>query len=149
MKIEKYNQEITSDMMKLLLTADPNRTSINSYLPESKVLVCRDRDICIGIAVLSISGDVFELKNIAIDVDHRRKGKAKLMIAEVMLLAKKMGAVNLEVGTGNSSFSQLALYQKCGFRMCRIEPGFFESYPEIIYENGIRCIDMVRLRAKL
>ncbi len=135
--------------MKLLLTADPNLASINSYLPKSKVLVCRDRDNCIGIAVLLVFRNVFELKNIAIAVDHRRKGIAKLMITEVMVVAKKMGAANLEVGTGNSSFSQLALYQKCGFRMYRIEPDFFQSYPEKIYENGIQCIDMVHLRAKL
>jgi hypothetical protein len=55
----------------------------------------------------------------------------------------------LWVGTGNSSLSQLALYQKCGFRIREIESGFFESYPEPIVENGIRCIDMVRLRVDL
>ena len=135
--------------MELVLTADPSRNSVLSYLSESKILICRDKDHCIGIAVLTLSGDVSELKSIAVAVGHQGKGIAKLLIAEIMCLAKKLGANSIEVGTGNSSFSQLALYQKCGFRMSHIESGFFESYPDPIYENGIRCIDMVRLRAKL
>ncbi|MFT6735800.1 MAG: hypothetical protein ACJAS9_004014, partial [Polaribacter sp.] len=38
------------------------------------------------------------------------------MIEESKRLAKQSGAKIIEVGTGNSSLSQLALYQKCGFR---------------------------------
>ncbi len=64
-------------------------------------------------------------------------------------MAKESGAKILELGTGNSSLSQLALYQKCGFGMHSIETGFFNSYPEPIFENGIRCIDMVRLCTEL
>jgi len=71
------------------------------------------------------------------------------MIDEVKLLAKESGAKALEVGTGNSSLSQLVLYQKCGFRLHSIESDFFDSYPEPIFENGILCIDMVRLRVEL
>ena len=71
------------------------------------------------------------------------------MIAEIKRIAKKLGTMNLEVGTGNSSFSQLALYQKCGFRISHIQSDFFTSYAEPIIENGIHCVDMVYLRAKL
>ena len=70
-------------------------------------------------------------------------------LSEIKVLAKKMGATELLVGTGNSSLSQLGLYQKCGFRMSYIKAGFFASYPEPIYENGIQCLDMVVLCAKL
>ena len=149
MKIEPYSREITSEMMTLLLTADPDESAIRSYLRESKVLVCVDEGRCIGIALLMILNDQYELKNIAVSDDHQGKGLAKLLITEIRLLAKSLGAVRLEVGTGNSSLSQLALYQKCGFRMFEIIPGYFESYPEPIFENGIRCIDMVRLYAEI
>lgn len=149
MNIEEYSQEITSEMMDLLLSADPDRGRVLSYLPNSKVLICKEKGGCIGIAILDVSGDMFELKNIAVDVNHQGKGVAKLLIHEIKRFAKILGATEIEVGTGNSSLSQLALYQKCGFRMSHIESEFFESYPDPIFENGIRCIDMVRLRAKL
>lgn len=56
----------------------------------------------------------------------------------------------LVVGTGNSSFDQLALYQKCGFRMKGIiEDYFIEHYEEPIFENGIQCRDMIRLSLKI
>lgn len=60
--------------------------------------------------------------------------------------AKSKGYKTIEVGTGNSSIGQLALYQKCGFRITGIDMDFFiKHYPEEIFENGIQCRDMVRL----
>ena len=135
--------------MELLLTADPSRSSVLTYLPKSRILVCSEESRCIGIAVVTALSHIYELKNIAVSDSHQGKGLAKMLIAEAKALAKSLGAVRMEVGTGNSSLNQLALYQKCGFRMFRIETGFFESYPEPIYENGIRCFDMVRLYAEL
>ncbi|WP_298770784.1 GNAT family N-acetyltransferase [uncultured Shewanella sp.] len=149
MNIEVYDKEITPELMDLLLSADPDKKAILSYLPSSEVLVCRDSDIFVGIAVVVESAGIFELKNIAVLNEYQRKGIAKSIIGKVKQLAKESGAKTLEVGTGNSSLSQLALYQKCGFRMHSIKSGFFDSYPEPIFENGIRCIDMVRLRAEL
>lgn len=149
MNIEEYDKEITSELIDLLLSADPDKKAILSYLSGSKVLVCEDNDIFVSIAILVETAGIFELKNIAVLKEYQGKGIAKTMISRLKQLAKGLGAKTLEVGTGNSSLSQLALYQKCGFRMHRIESGFFDCYPEHIYENGIRCIDMVRLRAEL
>lgn len=149
MNIEAYDKEITPELMDLLLSADPDEKAILSYLPGSEVLVCKDNDIFVSIAVITETAGVFELKNIAVLTKYQGKGIAKSMINKAKQLAKESGAKAIEVGTGNSSLSQLALYQKCGFRMRSIEPNFFDSYPEPIIENGIRCIDMVRLRAEL
>ncbi len=149
MNIIKYDKEITPELMALLLTADPSEQSILSYLSGSEILVCRDDDLYAGIAVLTETDGVFELKNIAVSEAYQGKGIAKSMIIQIKQQAKESGAKAIEVGTGNSSLSQIALYQKCGFRMHSIESGFFDSYPKPIFENGIRCIDMVRLRAEL
>ncbi|WP_295873049.1 GNAT family N-acetyltransferase [uncultured Zhongshania sp.] len=135
--------------MELLLTADPDKKAVLAYLADSKLLVLRDKDKLAGVAVLVEQGGLFELKNIAVSTEYQGQGVAKLMIADIKRLAKDLGAKVLWVGTGNSSLSQLALYQKCGFRMHEIKSGFFDSYPEPIFENGIRCIDMVRLRVEL
>jgi len=149
MKIEPYNQDVTNELMELLLTADPDREGVLSYLPGAEILVARNEGALVGVGVLIREKGGFELKNLAVLSAYRGKGIAKLLITELKLLAKSMGARVLEVGTGNSSLSQLALYQKCGFRMQSIERNFYESYPEPIFENGIRCIDMVRLRVEL
>tara|TARA_B110001450_G_C17479221_1_gene423502 strand:- start:301 stop:750 length:450 start_codon:yes stop_codon:yes gene_type:complete len=149
MNIEVYEEEITSELMNLLLSADPDKEAVLSYLSGSEVLVYRDNNIFVSIAVLVETAGVFELKNIAVSKAYQGKGIAKAMISKAKQLAKESGAKVLEVGTGNSSLSQLALYQKCGFRLHSIESDFFGSYPEPIFENGIRCIDMVRLRVEL
>ncbi|MCV2403196.1 GNAT family N-acetyltransferase [Marinomonas sp. C2222] len=149
MNIEVYEEEITPDLMNLLLSADPDKKAILSYLSGALVLVCKDGDIFVSIAVLINSAGAFELKNLAVLKPYQGLGIAKSMIQKSKQIAKEAGAKMMEVGTGNSSFSQLALYQKCGFRMHSIEPNFFKSYPEPIIENGVRCIDMVRLRVEL
>jgi len=149
MNIEPYNQKITDEMMSLLLTADPDKCEVNGYLDGASVLVAKEGINLTGIAVLVERNGEYELINIAVKESHQGKGIAKRLIMEIKVLAKKMGATELLVGTGNSSLSQLGLYQKCGFRMSYINTGFFASYPEPIYENGIQCLDMVVLCAKL
>lgn len=149
MNIEIYEKEITNSLMDLLLTADPDVKAILSYITGSKILVCRAGGTLVSIAVVVTRGEIAELKNIAVLSEYQGKGVAKRMIAESKQLAKRLGARIMEVATGNSSIPQLALYQKCGFRMHSIDTGYFESYPEPIFENGIRCIDRVKLRIEL
>ena len=56
----------------------------------------------------------------------------------------------LLVSTGDSSIGQLALYQKCGFRIESIERDYFiRHYPEVIIENGIQCRDRICLTQNL
>ena len=56
----------------------------------------------------------------------------------------------IEVGTGNSSIGQLSLYQKCHFRIIGVDINFFtKHYTKEIFENGIQCIDMIRLSQEL
>jgi len=149
MNIEPYNQKITDAMMSLLLTADPDEGEVNGYLHGASVLIAKEGMDLAGIAVLVERNNDYELINIAVKENHQGKGIAKRLIMEIKVLANKMGARELFVGTGNSSLSQLGLYQKCGFRMSYIKADFFASYPEPIYENGIQCLDMVVLCAKL
>jgi len=149
MNIEPYNQKITDAMMSLLLTADPDKGEVNGYLHGASVLIAKEGMDLAGIAVLVERNNEYELINIAVKESHQGKGIAKRLIMEIKVLANKMGARELLVGTGNSSLSQLGLYQKCGFRMSYIKADFFASYPEPIYENGIQCLDMVVLCAKL
>ncbi len=74
------------------------------------------------------------------------KGIGKQLVMDAINVAKAKGYKTIEIGTGNSSIGQLALYQKCGFRIIGVDTDFFiRHYPEEIIENGILCRDMIRL----
>lgn len=63
---------------------------------------------------------------------------------------RKNGYKTIEVGTGNSSIVQLALYQKYGFRMIGVDVDFFvKNDADKIYESGIQCKDMIRFTKQL
>jgi N-acetylglutamate synthase-like GNAT family acetyltransferase len=149
MKIEHYKKAVTNELMDLLLMADPDENAVKKYLKDSLVLVALEKASIAGVAIIVFGNDQVELKNIAVKEVYQGKGIAKLLISEAKRAAKNSGATSLIVCTGNSSLSQLALYQKCGFRMQSIHSDFFLSYPEPIFENGIQCLDMVALSTEL
>ena len=61
-------------------------------------------------------------------------------------IAKEQHYKQLDVRTGNSSISQLAFYQKAGFRIIEIIPDYFTiHYEEPIIEDGIPCLDQLKL----
>ncbi len=91
-----------------------------------------------------------EIMNIAVVEHLQGTGIGKKLLRHAVETAKGYGMSKLEVGTGNSSVSQLALYQKCGFRIFSIDFDYFSKhYEEEIIENGIVCRDMIRLAMEL
>lgn len=137
--------------MELLLEADPSEKLVRSYCADSRVYVVETAKGTMGVLVLfPRDAAVVEIKNIAVAEHIRGKGLGKKLIVHALAEARRLGFRKVLIGTGNSSLGQLALYQKCGFRMVSIDRGFFlRNYPEPIVENGIRCEDMVRLEYEL
>lgn len=131
----------------LLFLADPSREQIEKYLKEGQVYLAFLGDELVGEYVLEkIELETFELKNLAVDKKHQGKGIGKILVLDAIEKAKEQKAKSIEVGTGNSSLLQLALYKKCGLEIIGVEKDFFvKNYPEPIIENGIRCTDMIRL----
>lgn len=135
----------------LLLLADPSRSLIEAYLAQGDCFVAHLEGRQIGVFVLiAIDSDSYELKNIAVAEAEQGQGIGKLLLQAAIQETKSRGGKKLLVGTGNSSLKQLAFYQKCDFRIVGVEPDFFvHHYDEPIIENGIRCLDMVRLSLSL
>nr|WP_251030195.1 GNAT family N-acetyltransferase [Bacillus sp. ISL-35] len=132
----------------MLLLADPSRDMVSQYLDESLCYVAKsDASDTLGVIVLlPIGGHSIEIKNLAVAEPAQGKGIGKSLIAHGTQMARKMRYKSIEIGTGNSSINQLALYQKAGFRITGIIHDFFlRNYPEPIYENGIQCRDMIKL----
>jgi N-acetylglutamate synthase-like GNAT family acetyltransferase len=136
--------------MALLLLADPS-ARVASYVEKGEVFLAQSRDQVIGVFVILQTGPgTWEIMNVAVDPEWQGQGIGKRLIKAAIGEARARGARRLEIGTGNSSLQQLALYQKCGFRITGVEPDYFlRHYPDPIWENGIRCTDMIRLAVNL
>ena len=136
---------------ELLLLADPSRDYILEYVENGVIFVAEIEQQIIGVYVLlPTSPEIIELMNIAVREDYQGLGIGKQLVMDAVKVARSKGYITLEVGTGNSSIRQLILYQKCGFRMIGVDTDFFvKHYPKVIFENGIQCVDMIRLARKL
>lgn len=152
-----YNMEIQklgvrdSPPMDLLLLADPSRKLIERYLQKGQCFIAKMEGEVVGVYVLHpTNSTTIELINIAVAEGVQGKGIGKQLTLHAIENAESQGYRVMEVGTGNSSIGQLALYQKCGFRITEVECDFFvKNYSEKIMENGIQCRDMIRLRIYL
>jgi len=136
---------------ELLLLADPSRKLVEEYLRRGYCFIGSLNDQVIGVYVLlPTRPDTVELVNVAVDERHQGKGLGKRLVKHALRMAAGLGFKTIEVGTGNSGVGQLALYQKCGFRITGVDRDFFaRHYDEEIFENGIRVIDMIRLSQDL
>jgi len=135
--------------LDLLLLADPSTDNIASYLHDSVVFVVIIDSKPVAVSAVVVKGKVAEIKNIAVATQHQRRGIGKKLIEHIKLFARKSQLDLIKVGTGNSSLQQLSFYQKLGFRIKGIISDYFSNYRPEIYENGIRCLDMIVLEYDL
>jgi ribosomal protein S18 acetylase RimI-like enzyme len=136
----------------LLLLADPSKDMVLSYLKDGICYISETTNSQTQgvIVMLPTSQEKLEITNIAVDETMQGKGVGTKLLRHGIKFAKEEGYKNIEIGTGNSSINQLALYQKAGFRIMSIDHDFFtKNYPEPIYENGIQCRDMIRLSMEI
>jgi ribosomal protein S18 acetylase RimI-like enzyme len=144
----KSDEEIPMD---LLLLADPSKSIITSYIHRARCFIAELNQRIVGeYVLLATRPQTAEIVNLAVSEDMQGRGIGRQLVLHAVELARQHGFKELEIGTGNSSLGQLALYQKCGFRMASIDRDFFtRHYPQPIYENGLQCRDMVRLAMNL
>jgi ribosomal protein S18 acetylase RimI-like enzyme len=137
--------------MSLLLLADPSEKLVKEYLKRGQCYIFEKDDKTIGVYVLlPTRPETVELVNIAVAEHYQTNGIGKALVLDAIEKAKHHGYKIIEVGTGNSSIGQLAMYQKCGFRITGVDRDFFTiHYEEEIVENGIVCVDMIRLTKQL
>jgi GNAT superfamily N-acetyltransferase len=108
--------------------------------PRAAILVIEDRP---GVA---------ELRAVAVAEAVQGQGVGTVMIDAVLTLLADRGVRTAVVGTASSGVRQLAFYQRCGFRLSRVERDFFtaeKGYPPGLTENGIAIRDMVWMERDL
>lgn len=150
MKIRKLNtgESVPYD---LLLEADPSRKIVEEYIRRADCYIAEDSNTVVGVYVLlPTRPETVELVNLSVLESEQGKGLGRKLVLHAIQIAKSHKFKRIEIGTGNSSIGQLALYQKCGFRIVGVDTDYFsKNYREEIYENGILCKDMIRLSRDL
>lgn len=135
----------------LLLLADPSEEAIEYYLKRGYCFVAyKDKETIGTYVLLPTRPFTIELINLAVAEKYQEQGYGKKLILHGINIAKNNNYKVMEVGTGNSSIGQLALYQKCGFTITSVDVDFFRKhYSQPIFENGIECRHMIRLTMDL
>lgn len=146
--IEQTKDSIPDD---LLLLSDPSEEVIAEYIHLSTAFVARLNSKIVGVLLLlKTRPKTMEIMNVSVYEEYQNRGIGKRLIREAIEYAKKSGMKTLEIGTGNPGVTQMMLYQKCGFRIVGVEFDYFrKNHAEKIFENGIECRDMIRMRMEL
>lgn len=137
--------------MNLLLLADPSEDHVHSYIKRGQIYVGEVSSEVIGVYVLLPQDTrTMEIMNVAIDEAWQGAGRGKQLVMHAVETARQMNYQHVTIATGNSSIGQLALYQKCGFRIIGVNRDYFlHTYSEPIFENGIWCRDQILLAQDL
>ncbi len=141
----------TDAPMDLLLLADPSEELVNSYLKNGTCFIAEINNEIVGVVlIMEIKPQTIEVMNLAVKEELHNNGIGKQLLLYAIDKIKKGDTKRIEIGTGNPGVVQMLLYQKCGFRIVNIDFDFFRrTHPEPIYENGIECRDMIRMRIDL
>ncbi|WP_295939496.1 GNAT family N-acetyltransferase [uncultured Alistipes sp.] len=134
--------------MNLLLLADESEPSVADYIGRGVTYIARRGDQILGQYVfLHTRPFTAEVVNIAVAPQYQRQGVATAMLRHAISTAREAGFRILEIGTGDCGAGQIALYERCGFVRHGIDEDYFRKYcPTPIFENGVECRHMVRLR---
>jgi ribosomal protein S18 acetylase RimI-like enzyme len=141
-------REITENKkryLNLLLLADEQEDMIDRYLERGRMYVLVDGGEVRAECVVTDEGNnVLEIKNIATEISHQRKGYGKALID--FIIKEFSGSYKiLRVGTGDSPLT-MPFYEKCGFKRAFSVKNFFtDNYDHPIYECGVQLVDMIYL----
>jgi ribosomal protein S18 acetylase RimI-like enzyme len=139
-QITQHLREADEDVSRIrTLVSD---RSHHAYLASSGITI-------IGAVLMRWDSAESEIVYIAIGSEQRGQGYGKAVMAAIIQEARQRGIQSVLVGTSNASLSQIAFYQKCGFRIDSVRRDYFDYLSSPAYENGIQIRDMLVLRYRL
>lgn len=140
-----YEVQDKKRYLPLLLIGDEQESMIDRYLDDCRMYVLDAGGVRGEIAVCELPDGVLEIKNLAVEPSHRRKGLGRALIEYVCERYRDRCAI-VQVGTGNSP-GTLGFYRKCGFEFSHVVQNFFvDHYDHPIVEDGVTLVDMIYLR---
>jgi len=132
----------------LLLEADESEGVVRSYLEQGIMYVIANDGIEVGVVLTIFHGDDLEIKNIALVPERRGRGIGTAVLQLVVDLAREAAASRVIVGTADSSPDTVRFYERAGFLRYGVREGFFDAYPEPMWEDGVQARDMIMLEKR-
>ena len=145
-KIEK--EEIP---FELLLLADSDEVQIIKYIHQSEFFATYNENKIVGIIGLKeINNEEIEIVCIAVYEKMQNQSLVKQLLEKAIEYSKNKKYKEIIIKTGNSGIKQIKLYMKCGFRMHKIVPDYFnKKYKFPIYEEEIQCVDQIQFKYRI
>jgi GNAT superfamily N-acetyltransferase len=128
--------------------AEDSAAALDSYLADGRVLTASLGGEIVGHLQLVGSGDVAEIKNMAVREDLHGRWIGRLLVRAALDDLASEHVATVEVATATADIGNLRFYQRQGFRMRAIErDAFTESagYPSGSVVDGIPLRDRVWL----
>lgn len=132
MKINKMTISDLKEISEILESEFDNFWNFNILYNEiskinSTYIVCRYKNEIVGFAGIKIILDFAELENIVVRKSHRGKGFSKIILNELINIAKqkKCTQLNLEVNSNNNI--AINLYEKLGFKKVGIRKRYYNG----------------------
>lgn len=132
--------------MDLLMLADPDESSIKSYLSKSGTWLVYQEDHLLACCLVFREGPEASIKNIAVYPAYRGLGIGQYLLQNIIEIYTKQGVRKLQIATANTSIGQLYLYQKMGFSIQEINKNHFvKNNTQALVENGLEVKDQIVL----
>ncbi|HIT31483.1 MAG TPA: GNAT family N-acetyltransferase [Candidatus Enterenecus stercoripullorum] len=135
--------------LPLLLLGDEQESMIDRYLADGELYALQDGGKTLAVCVVTHpEPGTAEIKNLAVDPQHQRRGLGRRMVDFVAETYSPICSTLL-TGTGDSPLT-VPFYESCGFREAYRVPNFFlEHYDHPIVEGGRQLTDMVYFQMEL
>lgn len=144
-KIREVSRNDITELIPLLLLAEASEAALRwglAHLVDAVYRMDVDGQLA-GAATMRWRDEPCEIQELAIGAERQGQGLGKHFVAWLIEEAARRGKRQILVGTANSSISNIAFYQKCGFRMDHVRKDYFRYYREPHFENGIRIRDLL------
>ena len=136
------------ELRPLFELAEDSSQQLDAYIDAGLVLAACEGGRAIGHLQL-VDG---EIKNMAVDEPHQRRGVGGALVGAAVARARREGLHALRVATAAADTANLRFYQRLGFRMTGVERDAFTAahgYPAGLDIDGIELRDRVWLELTL
>lgn len=133
------------EYLALLLLADEQESMIDRYLERGDLFALYDDGLKSVCVVTQEEPGVYELKNLATDPAHQKRGYGRALV-QFVFGHYRSRCKTMFVGTGDSTHT-VPFYEKCGFSYSHRIPNFFLThYDHPIIDDGAQLFDMLYFR---
>jgi ribosomal-protein-alanine N-acetyltransferase len=90
-------------------------------------LLAENNSRVLGFVVVGTLNEQWEIENIVVDAARLQKGLGTDLVRAVVMRARELGVVEIDLEVRESNHAALGLYQKAGFRECGRRKGYYQN----------------------